>query len=180
MSRVPYPAREDIPERHRPAFERMLRERGDPPPNVFLALAKLPHALDSLLSFTRDMRHGAAIAPRYRELAIMMVGHCTRSAYEFDHHWKLALRAGLRREQLERLAEFETSPLFDDKERAVLRYAEQVTATVGARDATWQELLRCFPENEIMDLVMAVAWYNAVARILVPLEIELEEWFSRD
>ncbi|MEJ6846334.1 carboxymuconolactone decarboxylase family protein [Sinorhizobium fredii] len=180
MARIPYPTREDIPETYRPAFDRMLRERGNPAPNVFLALANLPHALDSLLSFTRDMRQGAAIAPRYRELAIMMVGHCTNSAYEFDHHWKAALRAGLQREQLKNLAEYETSPRFDDRERAILRYAEEVTATTGARDETWQALLRHFPENEIMDLVMAVAWYNAVARILTPLEIELEEWFSRD
>jgi hypothetical protein len=30
-----------------------------------------------------------------------------------------------------------------------------------------------------MDVVMAVAWYNAVARVLLPLEIELEDWHER-
>jgi alkylhydroperoxidase family enzyme len=30
-----------------------------------------------------------------------------------------------------------------------------------------------------MDLVMAVAWYNAVARINGPLKIENEPWFRR-
>jgi hypothetical protein len=30
-----------------------------------------------------------------------------------------------------------------------------------------------------MDIVMAVAWYNAVARILLPLEIETEDWYER-
>ncbi|MCY1379664.1 hypothetical protein D9M69_674040 [compost metagenome] len=110
----------------------------------------------------------------------MMVGHRTKSAYEFDHHWKAALRAGVKREQLEHLCEYEASPLFDDRERAILRYAEEVTDTVSTRDETWQSLRHHFPENELMDLVMAVAWYNAVARILVPLDIELEEWFSRD
>jgi hypothetical protein len=30
-----------------------------------------------------------------------------------------------------------------------------------------------------MDVVMAVAWYNAVARILLPLEIEMEDWYKR-
>jgi hypothetical protein len=27
--------------------------------------------------------------------------------------------------------------------------------------------------------VMAVAWYNAVARVLLPLEIEIEDWHQR-
>jgi hypothetical protein len=30
-----------------------------------------------------------------------------------------------------------------------------------------------------MDIVMAVAWYNAVVRILMPLQIEIEDWFQR-
>jgi hypothetical protein len=33
--------------------------------------------------------------------------------------------------------------------------------------------------RESMDVVMAVAWYNAVARVLLPLEIELEDWYER-
>jgi hypothetical protein len=30
-----------------------------------------------------------------------------------------------------------------------------------------------------MDIVMAVAWYNAVVRMLMPLRIETEDWFKR-
>jgi hypothetical protein len=30
-----------------------------------------------------------------------------------------------------------------------------------------------------MDVVMAVAWYNAVARMLLPMEIEMEDWYER-
>jgi hypothetical protein len=30
-----------------------------------------------------------------------------------------------------------------------------------------------------MDVVMAVAWYNAVARMLLPMEIEIEDWHKR-
>ena len=30
-----------------------------------------------------------------------------------------------------------------------------------------------------MDLVMAVAWYNAVARINGPLKVENEDWFRK-
>jgi hypothetical protein len=30
-----------------------------------------------------------------------------------------------------------------------------------------------------MDIVMAVAWYNAVVRMLIPMQIEKEDWFKR-
>jgi len=30
-----------------------------------------------------------------------------------------------------------------------------------------------------MELVLTVAWYNCVVRILLPLDIEMEDWFRR-
>ena len=180
MSRVTFPTRENIPERYKAAYDRLLRERGDPIPDVFLALANLPHCLDSLLSFTRDMRHGSVLDPRIRELVILMVGLRTQTQYEFDHHWNSALRAGVSREQLERLSEFETAEIFGPIERAALAYAVEVTDGVSASDECWGSLKELLSQAELMDLVMTVAWYNAVVRILKPLRIETEHWFQRN
>jgi alkylhydroperoxidase family enzyme len=180
MARVPYPKRNEYPSAYLDAYERMLRERGDPPLNVFAALANIPNLLDPLLSFTREMREGAVVEPRLRELAIMTVAVLTGAAYEFNHHWNSALKAGLRREQLEQLADAETSDTFDERERAVVRYAREATLSLEVSDATWSALRRQFSVRETMDVVMAVAWYNAVARVLLPVEIELEDWYERD
>ena len=108
-----------------------------------------------------------------------MVGLVTRCDYEFDHHSNAALQAGVRREQLESLAEFETAPVFDDAERAVLRYAKEATQTGEVADRTWAALRRHFDIRQAMEVVLTVAWYNAVVRILLPLRIEEESWFKR-
>ena len=179
MARVPYPTRDEYPPGYLAAYDRMLRERGDPAPNIFLALANIPNLLDPLLSFTREMREGAAIEARLRELSIVTVGLVTGARYEFDHHWNSALKAGLRREQLEQLAEAETSDAFDEKERAIVRYAREATLSLKVSEETWSALRRHFSLREIMDIVMAVAWYNAVVRMLLPLEIEIEDGFKR-
>ena len=105
----------------------MLNERGNPPLHIFLALANIPNLLAPLLSFTKEMREGAAVDAKLRELAITTVGSVTGAQYEFNHHWDFAIAAGLRREQLEQLASFETSNEFDDRERAVIRYAREAT-----------------------------------------------------
>jgi alkylhydroperoxidase family enzyme len=179
MARVPYPKRDDYPAAYLAAYDRMLRERGDPPLHIFAALANIPNLLDPLLTFTREMREGAAIETRLRELAIMTVALATGAAYEFNHHWNSAVEAGLRREQLEQLADAETSDAFDERERAIVRYAREATLSLNVSDETWSALRSHFSERETMDVVMAVAWYNAVARILLPLEIELEDWYER-
>jgi alkylhydroperoxidase family enzyme len=157
----------------------MLRERGDPALHIFAALANIPNLLDPLLTFTREMREGAVIEARLRELAIMTVALTTRATYEFNHHWNAALEAGLRREQLEHLADAETSDAFDGRERAIVRYAREATVSLNVSDETWSALRGHFSVRETMDVVMAVAWYNAVARMLMPLEIEMEDWHER-
>jgi alkylhydroperoxidase family enzyme len=179
VARVPYPTRDEFPPAHLAAYDRMLRERGNPAPNIFLALANIPNLLDPLLAFTREMREGAAIEARLRELAIVTVGLVTGARYEFDHHWNSALKAGLRREQLDQLANAEISDAFDEKERAVVRYAREATLSLKVSDETWSALRKHFPLRETMDVVMAVAWYNAVVRMLLPMEIEIEDWFQR-
>jgi alkylhydroperoxidase family enzyme len=179
MARVPYPKRDEYPAAYLDAYDRMLRERGDPPLHVFLALANIPNLLDPLLTFTKEMREGAVIEARLRELAIMTVALATGASYEFNHHWNSALEAGVRREQLEQLAEAETSDAFENRERAIVRYAREATLSLTVSDETWSALRRHFSVREAMDVVMAVAWYNAVARVLLPMEIEMETWHQR-
>jgi alkylhydroperoxidase family enzyme len=179
MARVPLPTRDEYPEEHRATYDRMQKERGNPTPHVFLALANMPNLMDALLTFTKEMRHGSVMDQKHRELGVMMTAHTAKSEYEFDHHWNHAIRAGATREQLQALEDFETSPLFDARERAVLRYAREATRDIEVTDATWAALIEQFSLREAMDLVMAVAWYNAVARINGPLKVANEPWFRK-
>jgi alkylhydroperoxidase family enzyme len=139
----------------------------------------MPNLLDPLLTFTKEMREGSAVDARLRELAIMTVGLLTGADYEFSHHWNSALAAGASRDQLEQLAEFETSGAFDSRERAVVRYARAATLELNVGDPVWAALRDHLDVRQAMDIVMAVAWYNAVVRMILPLQIELEDGFKR-
>lgn len=178
MARVPYMEKEDLPESERYIYERMARERGTG--HVWRAIANHPKICDAMVTLAGALRNEITIARRFRELAVLMVGLATRSDYEFDHHWNTALEAGVRREQLENLAQFETAPVFDDPERAILRYAKEATETGLVSDATWSALRRHFDTRHAMEIVLTVAWYNCVVRILLPLEIEHEPGFKRN
>lgn len=178
MARVPYITREETPEPYKAAYDRIINERGKS--HIFLALANIPNLTDLMLDFTKEMKFGAAIAQPLRELAILTVGYVSGSDYEFDHHWNIALKAGVRRAQMEQLGVADTSPEYDAKERAIIRYAKEATLTADASEETWTELRKHLPVREAMDIVMAVAWYNAVIRVLKPLRIESEPWFKRD
>jgi alkylhydroperoxidase family enzyme len=174
MARVPYLNRDDLPEADREIFDRLVEERGGPVGNIFRTLAHTPNLLQRFVSLGGHLRNRTALDPKLRELAILTVGRLANAEYEFVHHWNIALRAGVPREQLEHLADFETAPVFDVHERAVIRYAVEATRNVTVSDATFDALRAFLDHRRILELVQNVAFYNMVVRILVPLGVELE------
>jgi alkylhydroperoxidase family enzyme len=173
-ARVPYLNREDLAEGDREIFDNLTAERGGTVGNIFRALAHTPNLLRRFLGLGGELRNKTELDPKLRELAIVTVGRLTDAQYEFVHHWNLARRVGVTREQLESLADFESSLNFSDHERAVIRYAVEATNNVKVSDATWNALKSFLETRLIMELVQNVAFYNMVVRVLVPVGVELE------
>jgi alkylhydroperoxidase family enzyme len=116
----------------------------------------------------------ARLGPVLRELAILTVERLTHCDDESTHHGALALRIGVRPEQLERLADCEHDPAFTAHERAVIRYAAEATQQVTVSSATFEALREFLDDQQLLEPVLNVAFYNMVVRIQVPLEVELE------
>ena len=82
---------------------------------------------------------------------------------------------GLTEEKLLALGEYETSGLFDERERAVLRYADAMTATpVEMPDELFAALRRWFDERQMVELTSAIAWENYRARFDHAFGVEAE------
>lgn len=173
MARVPYLRREDADESLKPLYDRLETERKVPTANIFLALTHAPTQLDAFLTYANSLR-AADLSPKLRELAILTVGHATRSAYEVAHHQSHGLKAGLTEEQLAAVADFEHSGLFDDMEKAVMRLARESTLRVDVPEETWQAAAAHLTSRQMVELSLSIAWYNSGVRIMGLLGIDLE------
>jgi alkylhydroperoxidase family enzyme len=173
-ARLPYLARNDLAETDREIWDNFVKSRGTDPGHIHRTVANAPNLLRRFVALADELRNGTKLDPKLRELALMTVGRLTGAEYEFVHHWNISLRVGVRREQLEQLADYAASPVFDDQERAVMRYADEATRNVCVSELTF-DALRIFLDNQrIMELVMNVAFYNSVVRVIVPCRVELE------
>jgi alkylhydroperoxidase family enzyme len=80
--------------------------------------------------------------------------------------------AGISDEQLEEIAVFEGSRHFDNREKAVLRYAQGMTRTPAeVCEAVFAELQTFFSVAQIVELTAAIALENFRARFNCALEI---------
>jgi alkylhydroperoxidase family enzyme len=178
MARIPYVSRETIPDGRTDLYDRLIAERGPNPEHIFLALANAPALTEAVLGMAGALRKQTSFPRVFRELAVVMVGVLTNATYEVDHHWNAALGAGVRREQLENLQDFEESEHFTAEERAVVRLAKEATLEGRVSDSTW-DATAFLGQQQRLELLVTIAWYNCVVRILLPLQVEKESWFVR-
>ncbi len=70
---------------------------------------------------------------------------------------------------------YKTSPLFSDKEKAVIAWAEAMTRNTARTDkAVWGELKRHCTDAEIVEVSMACAMFNMINRLNDSFWTELE------
>ena len=78
------------------------------------------------------------------------------------------------KEKFDALPQYETSPLFDDLERLVIRYAEQMTTKVQVEPALVEELKKQLTPQQLVQLTLSIAAANFTNRFNEALGTELE------
>ncbi len=72
---------------------------------------------------------------------------------------------GVSDEKILALDKYATSPLYEEKERAALEYAERMTVTDRDVDEElFSRLRRYFDEDALVELTAAIAWENASSK----------------
>lgn len=99
-------------------------------------------------------------------LRISQINGCP---YCVDMHFRDAIKAGIDARKLNGLVTWRDMPFFDEKEKAVFAWAEEVTRLHGRQvaEAKLDALKPHFSEKEIVDLTYATAHMNALNRIAI-------------
>jgi len=126
----------------------------------------------SAMAFT--IRFDAKTPRPLLELVIMRTAQIVGSAYEINQHTPLIKMCGYSDAQLAALPAWKTSTLFDDKERAVLGYVEQMAHGGDVDDATFAALQKFFTPQEIVEITYTVGSYYANGLLTKALRIEVE------
>ena len=134
-----------------------------------------------------------SLPPDIRELCICRVAVLNKAAYEWDHHAPILKSEGklsedVLRELKERKAwqgwedtigggtgqgegEGEVGENLNERQRAVLAYADAMTVGIKVRDDIFGLLRVFFSEREVVEITATVAAYNCVSRFLVALDV---------
>lgn len=149
--------------------------------------AHTPYLARWFIGFVAAVRQptvGAVSDVRLRNIATIktsMVNECT---YCTTHTSIYGEALGLTRAQVEAMHGdgYKTSALFDEREKAVIAWAEAVTRnTAKGEPALWATMKRLFSDAEIVEITLASAMFNMINRLndTFRTELETEEYNRR-
>ena len=114
-------------------------------------------------------------------MAILQVGYLTKSEYEYTHHVRLGLEQfGVTEADVHAItAETEGRDSgLPELDRTVLRAARAMVTELKIPDADFAILERAFSHEHVVDLVMTIAFYCGVVRVLATLEVDNEPHYK--
>ena len=134
MARIPYPD----PAALSPETSEFLAKL--PPLNIFRMLAGGEGLLRAFSRFGNHLLYKTALDPVLREIAILRVGVLSDAAYEMHQHDAISRSLGMSDELLAAIRAGADDPAFDDLQRLVMRYTDDVVVNVRASDDTFDAL----------------------------------------
>lgn len=134
---------------------RMLEEmqrcaaEGTPRPESSAVRAHSEQAFWAFADSWASLYRGGVVEHSLKELCRMYVSRSVKCEYCGNQR---SVKAGLTEGALDELMNFETSGVYDERQRAALSYAEAITWRLNPEDSFWERLHRTFSERELVEL----------------------------
>lgn len=106
----------------------------------------------------------SSIETALRELVYFRVSQMNGCAYCLDMHYKDARAKGESEQRLYGLSAWREAPYYSDRERAAFAWTEAVTKS-NVPDNIYDEAIKYFSDEELIDLTLAVTSINTWNRI---------------
>jgi alkylhydroperoxidase family enzyme len=134
--------------------------------------ARMPKIFRLVYEEVKLVDKGLSVEPTINFLVRTRVAMINGCSFCVDIAKATAIQRHMTLEKFDALADYRTSPLYSERERAALAYVEEATRTKRVSDATFEALRRHFTEREIVEITWLNALENYYNLINLPLEIE--------
>ena len=88
---------------------------------------------------------------------------------------------GVTAEKILDIPNYQTSPLFDDRERLALEYADRITITdLDVSQEFFRQLQQQFSDDQIVELTATIAWENCSSKFNRALRVDSQQLWKCD
>lgn len=146
-----------------------------PPLNIFRMLTHAETLMRGFGQLGTAILGRTALDPRLRELVILRVARRSPAAYEWQQHVPIARATGASDAEIAALERGDLDdPCFGARERAILRFTDELLAGPRASDEALVAMRVAFSDREVCEVILTIGFYMMVARFLETTGVDLE------
>lgn len=154
--RISYVPFDQMDERMQAELERCAKH-GTPRPESSAVRAHSPEAFWAFADSWQAQFHSGAVDHAIKDLCRVYISRTVKCEFCGNQRSEKATTAGLQEQQYDQLLNFETSDLYDDRQKAALAYAESIAWGSQDLDGLWSRLHAHFSEQELVELGCCIA-----------------------
>ena len=171
--RLPKLSPETMTPRQRALHDKIVGKRGKvgAPYQIWLYSPELCERVESLGAY---LRWDSAMAPKYRELSLLIAARFFDAQYSWNAHADAAIKEGIRPETLQAIAERRQPDFNDDEERVFYTFAMEVLENHFVTQETFDAARNAFGAQGIVDIIGALGNFSTLAMLLNTFEVDLQ------
>jgi 4-carboxymuconolactone decarboxylase len=164
--RLPPIAGEDMSAEQQKAAEDFRARRGYAVHGPFSVMLRSPEVMLRATAMGDYLRFRNVLPKRVSELVILVTAREWTQQFEWSHHFRYAMEAGLAREIAEAIAEGRRPHRMAEDEAAAYDFSTELHHRKSVSDTTYARALALFGEQGIIDLVGINGYYSFLAMMM--------------
>ncbi len=169
MARIPYFDPAQATGRAAKAYTKL------PHLNIFRMLGHSGDLLEGFSRFGGHLLNFTSLDPVLREIAIVRVGVLSKASYEVHQHEAICRRIGMSEALIRGVHEGPDGAIFDETQRHVMRFTDDVVLNVRAGDATFNPTRAVLGDKALQELTIIIGFYMLVSRYQETFDVEIEQ-----
>jgi 4-carboxymuconolactone decarboxylase len=142
--------------------------------NVLGTMAHYPALTKAYMTFNAHVAGASSLEVRVREIAILRLSWLRKAEYEYVQHVILGLRAGLTKEEIERIEHGPDAPGWSAEDADIVRAADELCFAAKLSKPTWDRLSARFSLQQVMDLIFIIGCYEVLAMAVNSFNSDIE------
>ena len=174
MARAPIPTRDSVPEKHRDAYDEIIKERGGQVPGGPLSvMINSPEMLKRASYFSAYLRRESTLAAKVQELAMLTTARENDCQYIWNAHAASGRSEGLSDALVDALRDKKDLPPLAPDEAAVVNYGREFFRTRRVSEPAFQAALGQFGAQGLTELTSLMGYYALLAFNLNAFAVDL-------
>ncbi len=132
----------------------------------FIPLLRSPELMNRLQKVGEYLRYQSALETRINEFVMLIVSRQWTQQFEWCMHYPLAIKAGMKQEVLDALAQGRRPVGMAQDEEIAYDVCDELERMHGVSDATYRRAVEAFGERGLLDMIGLIGYFSTVSMVM--------------